>query len=81
MDAGVPGVEFETHGRITPKFRPKQVKQAENDENRVENSEICLFFVQLLAGTTVCCSGNFKTDRLLVYCCTLIGAYSETQSG
>jgi len=66
MDAGVPSVEFETHGRIAPKFRLKWVKQAKNDGNRVENREICLFFVQLLAGATVCCSGNFKSDRLLV---------------
>ena len=62
------GVEFfEAHGRIAPKFRLKWVKQAKNDGNRVENSEICLYFVQLLAGATVCCSGNFKTDRLLAW--------------
>ncbi|MDP4030115.1 MAG: hypothetical protein Q8P42_14250, partial [Gallionella sp.] len=48
-------------------LRPKRVKQAGNDENRVENSGICLFFVQSLAGATVCCSGNFKSDRLLEY--------------
>ena len=70
MDVGVPGVEFETYGRIAPKFRPKRVKQARKDENRVEDSEICLFFVQSLAGATVCCSGNFKSDRLLAACRT-----------
>ncbi|MDP4028515.1 MAG: hypothetical protein Q8P42_06050, partial [Gallionella sp.] len=48
-------------------LRPKRVKQAGNDENRVENSGICLFFVQSLAGATVCCSGNFKSDRLLAH--------------